>query len=344
MSSMSRLGSFSTPNLIDTRYDEVKRRHRDDCGNQTALATSHGPLEQQARRPPAAERLMERSTAVRIRRSASMQVMPASGSRKENQVPDSLQELLGNLAMLNDHISGVKFKPDERRRQIRREVMHAQIHEFKLDKRLERILHAVYKAKNDLKEEKDRSPADDVFRQAVQHAVQFGSSTENTTAFEIFKNKNKSRHGMSDTAAALAAGASVLALPVVRAVHKLTPNFILQRRHGNQYTTGLAAGMNAARGHMQPAARTDSANEVAHAGVDIDALFGIPRDSIASRNDEYVVEGDQPPGQRLKRICKLMNEQGAPAALAAMDIDDAIALSEFKGGINQLKEMMEGSR
>lgn len=46
----------------------------------------------------------------------------------------------------------------------------------------------------------------------------------------------------------------------------------------------------------------------------------------------------------MKRICKLMNEQGAPAALAAMDIDDAIALSEFKGGINQLKEMMEGSR
>lgn len=102
--------------------------------------------------------------------------------------------------------------------------------------------------------------------------------------------------------------------------------------------------MNAARGHAQPAASTDPADESAHAGTDIDALFGTPRDSIASRNTEYVLEGNQPPGQRLKRIGKLMSEQGAPAALAAMDMNDAIVLSEFRGGINQLKEMMEEAR
>lgn len=39
-----------------------------------------------------------------------------------------------------------------------------------------------------------------------------------------------------------------------------------------------------------------------------------------------------------------MSEQGAPAALAAMDMNDAIVLSEFRGGINQLKEMMEEAR
>lgn len=345
MSSTPRLGSFSTPNLIDPRYDEVKhRRHHDDCDDQTALATSRGPLEPPGRRLPPAARPAEKSTAARIRRSASMQVMSPSGSRNEIQVPESLQDLQGNLATLNNHIAGVIFKPDERRRLIRREIMQAQIHEFRLDKSLERILHAMYKAKNDLKEEKDRRPEEEVFRQSVQHAVQFGSSTAHTTAFEILKNKNKNRHGMSDTAASLAAGASVLALPVFRAVNKLTPKFILQGRLGNQFKTGPAAGMNAAQGHGQSVARPDPANEGAHAGMDIDALFGTPRDSMASRNDEYVVEGNQPPAQRLKRICKLMNEQGAQAALAAMDIDDAIVLSEFKGGINQLNEMMEDSR
>lgn len=120
MPNLSRLGSFSTSNLPDTRDVEVKSRR----GPYQRIADGSSPdLAPAARQPLAATRSSERGTAMQLRRSVSMQAVVNPGSRNAGLAPDNLQELLKQLNTLNDHVAGIKFKPDERRRQIRREVM-----------------------------------------------------------------------------------------------------------------------------------------------------------------------------------------------------------------------------
>lgn len=220
--------------------------------------------------------------------------------------------------------------------------MSEQVHEFELDKSLERILFAMYKARNDLKEEGDRSPEEEIFRQSVAQAVQFGRTRAQASAFSILRNKYKSRLGMGDAAAAVTAGASVLAIPVARAVHRLTPNFIFQKKDANRRREELAAAVNTPRG-MATSGRGAGPAEGMSRGVDIDALFGTPRNSIASNNGGNNAGGmGNFPAGSLGRIGELLvREGGAAEALAKMDVDDAIALSEFKGGIDQLAQAME---
>lgn len=62
-------------------------------------------------------------------------------------------------------------------------------HEFELNKSLERILYAMCKTKNDLKEDGECRSNEEVFRQSVRNAVQFGRPSSMPTSYGILQNK-----------------------------------------------------------------------------------------------------------------------------------------------------------
>jgi hypothetical protein len=341
MPNISKSNHFSTPDLIRIdRHDEVKSR----CHpyHQTS-SSSDEMLPPPAQQFPAPARFAGKGMAMQLRRSVSMQALAGIGSRNENKAPESLQVLWKGLKALNDYVAEIKFKPDEQRHQIRRKVMKAEIHELELDKSLERIFYAIYKAKNELKPKSERSSDEEIFTKAVWQAIRFSKSRASSTVFKILKNEYKSKNGMGDTAASITAGASLLALPFARALHTLTPTFVHERNEKQQRQAKLAADMDALRRNKERS-RLNHSDRGLNSGIDRDPLFDTPRGSTSIDNETssiLSVRGvKKSPAEIFNRIGALVKNEGVAAALSKMDVDDAIVLSEFKGDINHLSEMM----
>ncbi|WP_151635848.1 hypothetical protein [Noviherbaspirillum aerium] len=352
MSTIPRFTSLSMSDLLDAeRYAEVKSRQY-PYGS-PAANSSHDLLRAPAQPQhsqhhlPAPPQHMGGNMAWRLRRAASTHALSASARVNEGQSSDYLVVIMTNLNRLKEYAAGFRFKPDDLRHQIRREVMKAQTQAFNVNKSLEQILYAMNKAKNDLKEPAERLSDEDVFRQSLTMTFRERTSLANPTAFQILLNKYKSQKGMGDAAAAIKAGTTTLAFPVVQAAQKLIPGSFQRKRDGRQHKEELPTGLDSRRQDTETATRTGRPEGISGRDMDFDAALGLRSESMSTINNDpdVIPEGASVPASSpadiVKRISELVEANGASGALVEMEIEHAVILSEFKGSLNHLKELME---
>ncbi|WP_194726846.1 hypothetical protein [Noviherbaspirillum malthae] len=330
---ISQFSSYSAPNLVpnDERYDEVKRR-----GTPYAYSpngSNHDLPRPPSERFPAAGAGTGRQMAAQLRKSVSMQALSKAAHHTGSQDPTSLQGMLINLNMLKDYVSRIKFVPDVRRHQIRREVMKNEVQDFRLNKTLERTFYAIYAAQNLKNIATDCLSNDEIFRRSVVAAVRSSKLHGKPNDYNILWNKYKTKNGMSDKAATLSATASILALPLARAAHTVAPRLMRRMNEGNW------------RGDS-PHTHKKQDRHATNTGIDIDAQLGLSNRSASmeSRIDDAELERTlrseaKTPAAILEGISKLVTEKGM-AALAELDETDAIELDAFRGNIQHLMEIM----
>lgn len=354
---MSTIPNFTSrsmsylPDADDSRYAEVKTREN-PYGSPPANS-SHDLLRAPAQAQQSQQHLsaplqhMGRNMARNLRRAASTQALSASASANEGRSSNDLVSIMTNLNRLKEYAAGFRFKPDDRRHQIRREVMKAQTQAFNVNKPLEQILYAMNKAKNDVKEPAERLSDEEVFKQSLTMAFRERTSLAKPTNFQILLNKYKSQKGMGDAAAAIKAGTTTLAFPVVQAAQKLIPGSFQRKREGSQRKEEPATGLDSRRKDTATATRTGRPEGRSGRDMDFDAVLGLRQSMSTINNDDAaVLEGSasvpySSPADIIKRISELVQENGASGALAKMETEHAVILSEFKGSLNHLKELME---
>lgn len=282
---------------------------------------------------------------MQLRRSVSLQAIPASDSRDEGPAPEVLQYLASKLNLLNHHAARMRFQPSTVRQKIRNEikseVRNAQSEAFDLDKSLETFLYAMYKTRNDAKKGADQRKDEEIFRQAVREAIRRGKLYERLEPFDVLRRKYKSQDGMGDTAATLKARAGVLAFPVKSAIHRLSPAIFARKEKS-------PANVDSIQTQRTKTDRAEQANAESSNTAAIHALFASSQDSVSTSHDQGASNTAMAePNVKIScadifmRIAKLVEDDGAAVALAAMDETDAEYISAFNGSIRQLREMMQ---